>query len=162
EIPILVFRFAERWLRRHVDGLVLYFRLALGRTDFHTKLAARAIFGRHLQRVLHLLKILPARGSRFERRGGAFQIARIIHLGANHSVWTDQHAFAALNTKLLVPYRDFERDIALFPLCSGCRKSAVEWHRADRQIVALAGDDPGGELLYELGSGCRHGRADGE
>ena len=74
----------------------------------------------------------------------------------------DQHAFAALDAQLLIPFRNLESDVALFPLRRRGGESAVDGHGADRQIVAFAGNDPPEYLLHEFGRGGGDGRPDVE
>src|SRR5262249_44168434 len=65
---------------------------------------------------------------------------------------TDHNALAALDTKAFIPHRDFQRDIALFPL-SGCRREgAVDRHSADWNLVAFSADDEGLYVAHELRS----------
>ena len=70
----------------------------------------------------------------------------------------DQHALAALDAELLIPDRDLERDVALFPLRGAGGEGAVDGHGADGEVVAFAGDHAGGDLLHELGRSGGDGR----
>ena len=54
---------------------------------------------------------------------------------------TDQYALTALDTKLFVPDRDLESDVALLPLRGGVGEGAIHRERANGQIVAFAGDN---------------------
>ena len=52
---------------------------------------------------------------------------------------TDQNALTALNAQIGLPYRNFQRDVALLPLCGGHGICAVDRESTDRQQVAAAG-----------------------
>ena len=159
EIPIGGFGFAQRRLGHHIDGAVLDFALALGGADFDAEGAAGAIFGRDLKGVLAILHVLPARGDGFEAGGRVAQVAIVVDLGADHGMRADQDALAALYAEGLVPHGDFEGDVALLPLRGGGGEGAVDGHGADREIVAIAGDDLG-EHVAARRPGRRRGPGD--
>ena len=52
--------------------------------------------------------------------------------GANDRMWAHKDTFAALNTNIFIPDRNFERDISFFPLCCAARIGPVNRQRADR------------------------------
>ena len=63
----------------------------------------------------------------------------------------NKHALAALNTRLGIPGRTFQRNTALFIHRRPRRKCAINGHFTDRQLVAAAGNDLGGDRLHEFG-----------
>ena len=92
--------------------------------------------------------------------GASFKQGGIIHLGADDRVRADIGAFAALNADLGIPDRDLQRDVAFFPYGGAGWISAVIGDLADRQVVAVFGDD-GAQHLFDKGRGrsgyCRVG-----
>ena len=72
-------------------------------------------------------------------------------MGAN------QHAFAALDAKLLVPNGNFLGDVALFPLRGAGRESSIHRKCADGQGVSAAGDDG----AQHVANKCRRSRGNG-
>ena len=110
--------------------------LFAGQTS-HAQGAAGAILGRHLQGVLALLHVLPARRNRLEGGRRACQVAVVVNLGADHAVRADQHAFAALDAQAPRPIRESPARYCAFPTArwpSGkCRRWA--WRSpADRRL----------------------------
>ncbi len=99
--------------------------------------AARAILGRYLQRVFIVGKFLPARCRALERRWRVGKVFGLVYFGANDRVRTDEDALAALDTDVLVPHRDLERDVALFPPRRIGGISPVDGQCADRQLIPL-------------------------
>ena len=53
----------------------------------------------------------------------------------------NQHAFSALNAKLLVPHWNLLRNVALLPLSRRRRKSPIHGQRAHWQVVTPSRDD---------------------
>ena len=70
--------------------------------------------------------------------GRVLQFRRVINLRADGRVRADRHALQALDAGLLVPHRNFQREIALFVLRRGGRERAVVRERAHRQVVAVS------------------------
>ncbi len=62
----------------------------------------------------------------------------------------DGHALQTLDARLLVPHRNFQREIALFVLRRRGRERAVVRERADRQIVAVAAGDFAENIAHKL------------
>jgi hypothetical protein len=130
KVPILALGLAKRRLILHVDGLMFRFALALRGASLHAEAAAGAIFGSDLERVAEGREIPPPRFSGFELLGRAGEFGRIINFRADDGVRANQHAFSALNAKLLVPNGNLLRDISFFPSGRAGRKRAVGRQRA--------------------------------
>src|SRR5208283_964123 len=94
EIPVLALRFAQRRLRHHVDGFQAGLALVLDGTDIDADAASGAVFGRHLDGVLHPLPVFVAHLGGLESRWRACQLFRIVDLDADYSVRADHGAFA--------------------------------------------------------------------
>src|SRR5208337_3490541 len=76
---------------------------------------------------------------------------RVVNLDAEHGMWADHSALAALNTDLRIPLRNLERDIALFPFRGAGREGSIHWERAHRDLIAVAGVDYAEHLALKLG-----------
>ena len=130
--------------------------LVAARADLDAHAAAGAVLDRHLHGPL-LAGVLLALGvDRLEGRRSALQVHRVVDLGADAGVRAVQRALAALDAQLGIPHRHLERDVALLPPRGVRRPHAVVGDLADGQLVALAGHDPGGHVLHEVGRGRRH------
>src|SRR5208282_722962 len=150
EIPVLALRFAQRRLRHHVDGFQAGLALVLDGTDIDADAASGAVFGRHLDGVLHPLPVFVAHLGGLESRWRACQLFRIVDLDADYSVRADHGAFAALNADLRIPRRNFKRNVALLPLRRAGGKGAIDWKRAHRKIVAVTGVDYAEHIALKL------------
>ncbi len=76
-----------------------------------------------------------------------------IDLGADDGVRADQHALAALDAEVLVPFGNFEGDVALLPLRGAGGVGSIDGHGADRKIIAVAEDLGRQNILHKSGSG---------
>src|ERR1039457_4926788 len=83
----------------------------------------------------------------------------IVDLGADDRVWANHDALAALDAKLLVPHRNFQRDVSLLPLRGAGGEGPVDGHGADRDEVAVAGNHQAFDVAHKLGSVGWHRRA---
>src|SRR5215469_1715140 len=158
KLPIEALWLPQRSLLLHVDGLALHFTLALRRTNLHAQPAPRAILRRHLQRIAQGLEFPPAwfRGLECLRR--VLQQRSIVDFGPNHRVRAYQHALSALDAKLLVPNRNFLRDVALLPHgCAGW-KGSVNRHGADRERIPVSRHNRAQHIAYELRRARRNPR----
>ena len=72
----------------------------------------------------------------------------------------DKDALAALDAQVGLPDRDFQGDVALLPLGGAGGEGAVHRQGADRQVVALQGNDRAQHILDKLG-GLRRARPGG-
>ena len=124
--------------------------LALCRADSDTEAAAGAIFRSNLQRVLQLGELAPLGNRSLEAFGRVIECA-VVNLGANDRVRANHDALAALDTKLLIPHRNFEGDVALLPLGRSRRKGAIDRHGANGNLVAIAGDHQGFHVANKIG-----------
>ncbi len=84
------------------------------------------------------------------------QVRIFVDLRTNGSMRADKGTFAALDTKIRFPHRDFERHIAFFPLSGGSGEGAVDRHFADAHIVAITIDDLTEHLAHILWRFCRY------
>ena len=57
----------------------------------------------------------------------------IVHFFTDDRMRADKCAFGALDAKVRFPDRDFERDIAFFPLGGGGGEGAIHWEGTDGQ-----------------------------
>src|SRR5262249_41996339 len=126
EIPVAGFAVSYRGLRDHIDGFVILIALALGGTDLHAKRAAGAVFRSDLQGVSLVAEALPSRWSGEERRRRTFEQIAFVQLRPDYGMWANQNAFTALDAEFLVPCRDLQGDVALFPLGSSAGICAVD------------------------------------
>ena len=144
-IEVLSFAFAQRHLVRHVDSLLVgLYAINLGkrRAGLNTQMAAGAVFGCNLNRVLHASEVAPASIRRLEgRRGLAIRIFGIVDLGADRGVRAHERALVALNAGLCIPYRDFRGDVTLFVLGRPYRERTISRHRRNGEHVATPGND---------------------
>ena len=86
--------------------------------------------------------------------GRAFEGGGILVSGANGGVRADKDALVALDTEGGVPLRNLEGDGAFFELGGGGRPAAVGRDGADREQIALAGEQAGGDIAEDaLGEG---------
>ena len=139
-------------LRRHVDGLVPRVRLVLGRADLDAEVAAGAVLGRHLDRVLPALeRRRPGSRSALKVAGAPARALGVVDLGADGGVRADERALVALDADLRVPDRDLDGEVALLPLRGAHRPGAVHREGAHGQEVALAGHHHRGHALHEVG-----------
>ncbi len=124
--------FAQWQLRFHIYGLTANLALILGRTKLDAHSASCAVLNSHLQGVLPILQVLPAGSAVLEGTGCAGQGTVVVDFGTDDGVGADQHTFTALDTNIRFPNRNFEADVALFPLGGGSGERAVNRHGADR------------------------------
>ncbi len=157
-IPVLVVFLAQRRLRLHIDSAVFGFALALRRTNRHAQSATGAIFRRDLQGVFQIREFTPLGNCRLEAFGSMIGDVAVVNLGANNGVRANHDALAALNAELLVPHRNFQRNIPLLPLCGTSGEGAVDWHGADRDQVAVAGNHQAFDVADKLRRVGRHYR----
>ena len=75
---------------------------------------------------------------------------------ANHD------ALAALDAQLLVPHRNFQRDVALLPLRGSGGEGAINGQRADRNQVAVTVDNQRFHVAHEVRRVRRNRRTDVE
>ena len=96
-------------------------------------------------------KFFPASIGRYPACGGVLQESWIVDLLADDSMRANEDALAALDAQVRFPNRNFQRDIALFPL--GCCRGigAIDGHRADWQAVAFSRDDRTQHIADEFG-----------
>ena len=80
-----------------------------------------------------------------------FEHRSLVNFAANDGMWTNQHAFAALDAHFRFPNRHFAREIALLELSRAGRKSAIVRQCADRDTIAAAGHDFAEDLAHEFG-----------
>ena len=99
--------------------------LIFGRAGFHAQGAAGAIFRGNLDGVLHAGEFLELGISGLEGLRAPSPAARIVHLCADDRMRANKGAFAALDAQVGFPDRDFERDIALFPLGGAGGEGAI-------------------------------------
>src|ERR1039458_9842454 len=158
EVPIAAFLVADGRLRRHIDCLLLGFTLAFRRADFHAQPATGTIFRSNLQHVAHMRALFPAshRGAEAIRRSG--EQGRLGHLSANHRVRAYHHALAALYANVLLPNRDFLRQVSLLPLRFSGGVGAVDRHCAYRQAIAGARHDGPKDVPNKFGRLVRYSR----
>src|SRR6478672_1497091 len=152
EFPVLCFALSNRRLWNHIQRFVAGVSLALCRAYIHAKSTTGAVFRRNLERVLHTSQVFPARGCGKERIRSADELLIVIDLGADDGMRANQHALAALNAQFLVPLRNFQRNISLFPLRGAGRESAIYGQLAHRQKIAIALDDRPKYITHKFGS----------
>ena len=70
----------------------------------------------------------------------------------------DERTFAALNTNLIVPYRNFESDISLLPRGGTGWKCSVDRHGAHRKLVAEPGNNFREDIFHKVGRLIRNDR----
>src|SRR3954470_23561080 len=99
----------------HVDRLVFRVRAILGRADVDAQVAAGAVFRSYLDGEGLALEFEALVGGRFERGGRAGEVGRVIDLGADRRMRTDEDALVALDADLGVPDRDLDGDVPLLP-----------------------------------------------
>src|SRR5208337_2009707 len=75
----------------------------------------------------------------------------VADLDAEHGVWADHSALAALNADLRVPGGNLERDVALFPFRGAGGKGPIDWERAHGNLIAVAGVNYAEHIALELG-----------
>ncbi len=106
-----------------------------------------------------VLEFLEACRGGLEGLRSAFEQGRIVDLLADDCMRANKGAFTTLDADLFVPDRDFEGDVAFLVLGGAGGVGAVIGQHANRQIVAIAGDDRADDFLDEFGGVCRHWRA---
>ncbi len=159
EVPVLVLALAQGRLGSHVQGLASGLCLVLGRADFHAQRAARAVLGCYLDGVGHALREFLELGRHaLEGRGCAGQQLLVVDLLADDGVRADHDALAALDAQVGFPNRDFQGDVAFFPLRGAGREGAVHRHGAHGHVVAFEGQHRAEHVLDEV---RRFGRDDG-
>ena len=84
-----------------------------------------------------------------ETFGRRCQIVLFTKLGPNRGMWTDEHTFPTLNTKIRFPHRNLLRDVALLPLRGADRIGAINREGANRQLIAPSRNDLGSDVLYK-------------
>ena len=140
ELEVLALGLAERHLRGHVEGLVPRVPLVLGGADDRAEVAARAVLGGDLDRVLHPLELGGPVVDRLVGRRGRREERGLEDLGADRRVRADHRALVALDAELLVPDRDLEGDVPLLPLRRRRGEGAVDREGRDGEEVALVGE----------------------
>jgi hypothetical protein len=73
----------------------------------------------------------------FERFGRTSQPTSLIHFMADDRVRTDHHALTALDAQYLIPNRNFQREVALFPLRVPVGKVPSIGKRGDGDVIAV-------------------------
>ena len=140
-------------------ALCFGFDLSLAGQTIDAEVAAGAVLGGHLDRVLLPLELGALEVGGLEGGRGLAEVGGVVDLRADGRVGADERALVALDADLVVPDGDLERDRALLPLGGGGRPGAVHGEGADRQQVALALDDDRLHALDEVGRRLGHGRA---
>ena len=159
ELPVLALGFAQRSLRRHVDGLVAGVALALDRAHFHADARSRCSLPEQPAACSDRVSMPFHFGLAHLKVAGALSpSSATVDLGADHSVRANHDALAALDAEILVPHRNELRDVALLPLRGGRREGAARGNGADRKQIALAGSDLAEHIVDELGSLAGDGR----
>ena len=137
--------------RGQVDRLAT----GLGRGDDRAGLdaepAAGAVLDVDLERVARVGQADGFQRGRAEPGRRALQVGLVVVPGADHAVRADEAAVAALDAEVGVPDGDQLRDVALLVGGGAARVGAVDRQRADRQLVAAAGQHRRGDRADELG-----------
>ena len=148
EVPVGRFGLAERDLRSHGQCA-----LRLGRAGFNAEAAAGAVFYRDLDGELGAREFFVTLGiDGLEGGRGICQQSRVIDLLADGSVRADNCALTALRTGGRIPHRDFQRDVAFFPLGGSGREGTVNGHLGDRKFVTVSEDDGSEDFLHKFRS----------
>jgi hypothetical protein len=144
----------------HVDCLVSRVRLVLGRTNVHAKLTPGAVLGSDLDGVSEPRVLLAAVSVRLEGSRRAGERRRLVKLGPDGGVGTNEGALVALNTNRGIPDGDLVGDVALFPLRGSGGPGPVHRKGAHREQIPIAGNHHRGHPLDEIGRllGHRGGR----
>ena len=95
---------------------------------------------------------------RFEGLRGLRQELLVVDLVADDGVRADEDALAALDAQVGFPDRDFQGDVALFPLGGAGGEGAVHGHGGDRDVIAIEGDHRAKHVLDEIGCFLRDRR----
>ena len=141
----------QRLARREVDRLADRVARRDDRARLDAQLAAGAVLDVDLQRVAGVGQPDGLERSRLEPVRCALQAGLVVVPGADHAVRADEAAVAALDAEIGVPDRDQLRDVALLVGRRAARIGAVHRQRADRQVVAPAGQHLRGDGANELG-----------
>ena len=125
----------------HVDRLDGGVVRAVRGTVLHAHAAAGAVFEVDLQREARfgIAARVDRRGLEGLRRAG--QPALVVVLGANHAVWTDDRALAALDAEVGFPDRHVVGDVPLLVARRADRIRPVHRQRADGKRVATHRQD---------------------
>ncbi|GBC79361.1 hypothetical protein HRbin09_00577 [bacterium HR09] len=148
-------------MRVHVNGLVLGVRFVFGGANHHTQGAAGAVLRCHLDGVLPAFELRCFVIGGLEGCRCILEVLGWVDLGPDGRVGAHQRAFVALNTQRSIPHRDFQSNVALFPLGGAGRPCAVHRKGAHRQIVTLALHHYCGNSLDKIGSLFRNHRRTG-
>ncbi len=112
--------------------------------------AAAAVLGEDLDRGLAALELGAHGIDGLEGLGGSSSGRRLDDLHPDGGVRADQRATAALDAVFRQPFRHVHGDIALLVLGGAGGPGAVVRHLGDLDLVALALDHLGGDLLDEV------------
>ena len=148
----------QRLARGEVDRLASRVARRDGRARLDAQPAAGAVLDVDLQRVPGVGQADGFERSRPEPVRCALQAGLVVVRRADHAVRADEAAVAALDAQVGVPDRDQLRDVALLVGRRAARVRAVHRQRADRQIVAPAGQHLGRDRANELGRMRGHHR----
>ena len=141
----------QRLARREVDRLAGRVARRDDRARLDAQLAAGAVLDVDLQRVTGVGQADGVQRRRAEPVRCALEAGLVVVPGADHAVRADEAAVAALDAEVGVPDRDELRDVALLVGRRAARIRAVDRQRADRQVVAPAGQHLRGDRADELG-----------
>ena len=136
----------------HLQGL------GLGRAGVDAEGAAAAVLGEDLDRGLAALELLAHGVDGLEALGRLLQIRRFDDLHADGGMRADQGTAAALDAVFRQPFGHVHGDVAFLVLGGAGGPGAVIRHLGDLDLVALALDHLGGDLLDEVGGVGRHDR----
>ena len=140
------------------SGLVL----SLRRAGFHAQAATGAVFRSYLDGEFHIWKFFKLGIDGFEGLRSVFRYCRIVDFLADDSMRANKGAFTALDTQVRFPDRDFERNIAFFPLGGAGGESAIHREGADGQALAFEGNDRSQDIHYKIRGFSRNWRAAGD
>ena len=149
KLPVGAPLLQQRRLGLHDQGLAAGLLAIARRAHLHTDLTTRAVFGCHGDGEGLAGKVgIPGRrcGIAGRRRGKG---SRIAHLGADRRMGAHHHALAALHAQIALPHRHRFSQVAFLEPGRARGPGAITGEGADRQAIALVGQQRQDHLPFK-------------